>query len=188
MFAERGRLLLRLARHAIERALGVDEAVQVEAAWLAEPGATFVTLRQNGRLRGCIGSLEARRPLIQDVAFNAVAAALRDPRFDPLTAAELPDTEVEVSLLSPMEPISFGDEEDAIRQLRPGADGVVLECRGRRGTFLPQVWDDLPDPRRFLRQLKRKTGLAEDFWSQEVRLHRYTVAKWKESDVKEATA
>ena len=183
MSAERGRMLLRLARHAVERALGVDEALHVDEAWLAEPGATFVTLRQNGELRGCIGSLEARRPLIQDVAFNAVAAALRDPRFDPLTAPELPDTEVEVSLLSPMEPIPFGDEEDAIRQLRPGVDGVVLEYGGRRGTFLPQVWEDLPDPRCFLGQLKRKAGLAEDFWSPEVRLHRYTVAKWKESEV-----
>ncbi|HSD59871.1 MAG TPA: AmmeMemoRadiSam system protein A [Burkholderiales bacterium] len=188
MFAERGRMLLRLARHAIERALGVDEALHMEAAWLAEPGATFVTLKQNGRLRGCIGSLEACRPLIQDVAVNAVAAALRDPRYPPLTAEELPDTEVEVSLLSPMEPVLFRSEEDAIGQLCPGVDGVVLECGSRRGTFLPQVWDDLPDPRQFLRQLKRKAGLAEDFWSPEIRLHRYTVAKWKESELKEAAA
>src|SRR5512134_2007587 len=185
MSADRGRLLLRLARHAIERALGVDEALHVEAAWLAEPGATFVTLKQNGRLRGCIGSLEARRAVVQDVAANAVAAALRDPRFAPLTAKELPVTEVEVSLLSPMEPVLFRDEQDVIRRLRPGVDGVVLEYRGQRGTFLPQVWEEMPDPLRFLRQLKRKAGLAEDFWAPEIHLYRYTVAKWKESDVKE---
>jgi AmmeMemoRadiSam system protein A len=185
MSAERGAVLLRLARHAIERALGVDAQVKEDAAWLAEPGATFVTLRRGGDLRGCIGSLEARRPLIQDVMFNAMAAALRDPRFPPLTAQELPRTRVEVSLLSPQEPIAFSDEEDALRQLRPGVDGVVLEYQGRRGTFLPQVWGDLPDRRQFLRHLKRKAGLAEDFWSAEIRLSRYTVEKWKEASPEE---
>jgi hypothetical protein len=185
MSADRGPVLLRLARHAIERALGVDQALREDAAWLAEPGATFVTLRQGGYLRGCIGSLEARRPLIQDVMVNATAAALRDPRFPPLTADELPRTEVEVSLLSPLEPVPFSDEEDALRRLRPGVDGVVLEYRDRRGTFLPQVWGELPDPRLFLRHLKRKAGLAEDFWSAEIRLLRYTVSKWKDSARKE---
>ncbi|HEX6829311.1 MAG TPA: AmmeMemoRadiSam system protein A, partial [Burkholderiales bacterium] len=153
MSADRGAVLLRLARHAIERALGLDGALHEDAAWLAEPGATFVTLRQGAELRGCIGSLEARQPLKQDVMTNAVAAALRDPRFPPLTTKELPRTELEVSLLSPLERLEFSDEEDALRQLRPGADGVVLECGARRGTFLPQVWSDLPEPRRFLRQL-----------------------------------
>lgn len=188
MSTDKGAVLLRLARHAIERALGAGQSDREQAPWLAEPGATFVTLRSHGRLRGCIGSLEAQRPLVQDVSYNAVAAALRDPRFLPLTSEELPETELEVSLLSPLEPIRFLDEADALRQLRPGLDGVVLEYQGRRGTFLPQVWDELPDPRRFLRQLRRKAGLAEDFWSPEIRLYRYTVAKWKESDVKEATA
>lgn len=187
MSADRGTVLLRLARHAIERALGLDAAVKEDAAWLAEPGATFVTLRQGGNLRGCIGSLEARRPLIQDVMFNAMASALRDPRFPPLTADELPRTCVEVSLLSPLEPIAFGDEEDALRQLHPGVDGVVLEYQGHRGTFLPQVWSDLPDRRSFLRHLKRKAGLAEDFWSPELRLYRYRVEKWKEPDREKVT-
>lgn len=181
MSADRGPVLLRLARRAIEHALGLESAVTHEAAWLAEPGATFVTLRQDGALRGCIGSLEARRPLLQDVMSNAVASALRDPRFPPLTADELARTRVEVSLLSPVEPLTFSDEEDALRQLRPGVDGVVLEYRGHRGTFLPQVWSELPDPRRFLQQLKRKAGLPEDFWSPEIRLARYTVEKWKEA-------
>jgi hypothetical protein len=161
--------------------------LQVDAAWLAEPGATFVTLRQGGELRGCVGSLESRRPLMQDVMHNAVAAALGDPRFPPLAAHELPQTEVEVSLLSPLDPIPFTDEADALRELRPGEDGVVLEYQGRRGTFLPQVWGELPEPRRFLGHLKRKAGLPEDFWSAEIRLYRYTVAKWKEPR-KEATA
>jgi AmmeMemoRadiSam system protein A len=182
MSTEKGRFLLRLARHAIERALGADQPMQEDAPWLAKPGATFVTLRQGGQLRGCIGSLEAHRPLIQDVAYNAVAAALRDPRFLPLTPTELPETEVEVSLLSPLEPIRFSDEQDAIRQLRPGVDGVVLEYQGRRGTFLPQVWEDLPDPKRFFAHLKLKAGLSENFWADGVRLYRYTVSKWKESE------
>lgn len=182
MSAERGAALLRLARHAIERALGLNGAMEENAAWLAEPGATFVTLRQRGELRGCIGSLEARRPLIQDVMSNAMASALRDPRFPPLTAEELPRTEVEVSLLSPMEPVAFSDEEDALRRLCPGVDGVVLQYQSRRGTFLPQVWSDLPDPRQFMRHLKRKAGLPEDFWSPEIRLFRYTVEKWTERE------
>jgi AmmeMemoRadiSam system protein A len=182
MSTDKGRVLLRMARHAIERALGAEQPMQEDAPWLAEPGATFVTLRQRGQLRGCIGSLEAHRPLIQDVAYNAVAAALRDPRFNPLTLNELPETDVEVSLLSPLEPIRFTDEQDAVRQLRPGLDGVVLEYRGRRGTFLPQVWDDLPDPKGFLAHLKLKAGLTEGFWADSVRLYRYTVSKWKESE------
>lgn len=187
MSTDKGPVLLRLARNAIERALGVDQPAREDAPWLAEPGATFVTLRQNGQLRGCIGSLEAHRSLVQDVVSNAVAAALRDPRFLPLTAEELGETEVEVSLLSALEPIRFSGEPDALRQLRPGVDGIVLEYNGRRGTFLPQVWEDLPEPRRFLGQLKRKAGFAENFWSDGIRLYRYTVSKWTESDYREAT-
>jgi len=188
MSAERGALLLRIARQAIEGALGRDPAEVEDPPWLNAPGASFVTLRQGGELRGCIGTLDARRPLAEDVAANAVNAAFRDPRFLPLRESELDATEVEVSVLSPPEPLAFSDEEDALAQLRPGMDGVVLEYRGRGGTFLPQVWDDLPDRRDFLRHLKRKAGLPEDFWSPELRLHRYTVAKYRESDYEEAAS
>lgn len=175
-----GRQLLALARNAIEHRLrGIPEAAAADPA-LAAPGAVFVTLTQGGELRGCIGSLEAWRPLAEDVRENACAAAFRDPRFPPLAADELPRTRVEVSLLTPAEPVAFADEADALRQLRPGKDGIVFECGGRRATFLPQVWEQLPEPARFLGQLKRKAGLPGDFWSDDVRLSRYRVDKWKE--------
>lgn len=149
---------------------------------LAAPGATFVTLTQHGQLRGCIGSLEAYRPLEQDVRANVLAAALRDPRFQPLSAHELPRTRIEVSLLTAPESMQFQNEADAERQLRPGIDGVILECNGRRGTFLPQVWEQLPEARQFMSHLKQKAGLPADYWSPEVRLQRYQVRKWKEAE------
>lgn len=149
---------------------------------LAAPGATFVTLTQHGQLRGCIGSLEAYRPLELDVRANVLAAALRDPRFQPLSAHELPRTRIEVSLLTAPEPMQFQNEADAERQLRPGIDGVILECNGRRGTFLPQVWEQLPEVRQFMSHLKQKAGLPADYWSPEVRLQRYQVRKWKEAE------
>jgi len=145
-----------------------------------EMRASFVTLTLNGHLRGCIGSLEARRPLFEDVAQNAVAAAFHDPRFAPLTAAEWAQTKIEVSLLSPMQPMSFTNETDALAQLRPKVDGVVLIYRQQRATFLPQVWEQFADATRFIAALKQKAGLAADFWSDEIKLSRYTVTKWKE--------
>lgn len=178
---ERGRTLLALARGAIAEQFGLAvELPDTSAPWLQEPGATFVTLTQNGRLRGCIGSLEAHRPLWQDVRVNAVNAALRDPRFAPLTADELPRTRVEVSLLSPQEPMQFASEADALAQLRPGVDGVVLEHGRHRGTFLPQVWEQLPTREEFMAHLKLKAGLPAQFWADDVRLSRYSVDKWKE--------
>ncbi len=182
MHAEAGTVLLTLARGAIEHALDLpltDRASPND--WLREPGASFVTLTQGGQLRGCIGSLAAHRPLADDVRHNAVAAALHDPRFDRLSAVELPLTTVEVSVLSPAEPLEFADEADALARLRPGQDGIVLECGSRRSTFLPQVWEQLPDPRDFLTQLKRKAGLGGDFWHPALRLQRYTVTKFKEN-------
>lgn len=183
---DRGALLTGLARAAIARALGATcgeaPAPPERADWLREPGAVFVTLTQDGELRGCIGSLEAHRPLAEDLEENARAAALRDPRFAPLTAAELPRTRVEVSILSPAEPMRFADEQDALRQLRPGVDGVILEYGWHRATFLPQVWEQLPEAWQFVAHLKRKAGLSADFWSDEVKLFRYTVEKFKEGE------
>jgi len=176
----RGPVLLALARAAIARALGQSTTADDRAEWLQEPGATFVTLTQGGDLRGCIGSLQAYRALRDDVQSNAVAAALHDPRFAPLTLRELPITRVEVSLLSPLHALHFKDEADALAQLRPNLDGVVFTWRGHRSTFLPQVWEQLPDARAFMAQLKRKAGLAADFWAPDVQLQRYTVAKFKE--------
>lgn len=183
-----GKTLLLLARHAIAERLGVAPAPDMPGQpdlsshpELARPGAVFVTLTRQGDLRGCIGSLEARRPLAEDVAANARAAAFGDPRFAPLTADELAEIRIEVSLLTPAQALSFSSEADAIAQLRPRVDGVILEVGRQRGTFLPQVWESLPDTRQFLRELKRKAGLPADFWSNEVKLSRYQVQKWKES-------
>ena len=182
--ADLGPALLVRARNAI--AAELKQPTQAEPAHpaLALPGATFVTLTQNGALRGCIGSLEAHRPLDQDVRANAVAAAFRDPRFAPLTLAELPRTRVEVSLLTAPVPMSFSSEADALRQLRPHVDGIILVAGRRRSTFLPQVWEQLPEPRRFLARLKQKAGLPADWWSDEVRLQRYEVQKWKEAQTR----
>ncbi|MGB2818986.1 MAG: AmmeMemoRadiSam system protein B [Burkholderiaceae bacterium] len=177
----RGSVLLAHARHAIETLFEPREARDLpDTRFLDEPGATFVTLRRHGELRGCIGSLEADRPLREDVAANARAAALRDPRFAPLTKAELDGLRIEMSLLSPPRPLSFANEDDVVRQLANGRDGVLLEAGHRRSTFLPQVWEQLPDARDFLRHLKAKAGLPADFWSDEIRVSCYTVEKWSE--------
>ena len=178
-----GRILLPIASSTISQALGRPMQAPVDAEWLKEPGACFVTLTQDGNLRGCIGSLEAHRPLREDVRANAYAAAFRDTRFSPLTLPELDYTEIEVSLLSSMQPINFCNEREALAQLRPGIDGVVFECGGYRSTFLPQVWEQLPDCGIFVAQLKRKAGLPMDFWSKDVKLSCYTVSKWKESEL-----
>ncbi len=180
MTEQLGRALLVRARNAIGAEFGLPPAAEPDDPALGKPGATFVTLTQQGELRGCIGSLEARRQLDADVRSNALSAAFRDPRFAPLTAGELAQTRVEVSLLAPAAPIAFADEDDAIRQLRPGVDGVILEWRGRRGTFLPQVWESLPERSAFFRHLKLKAGLPADFWAPDVKLYRYEVEKWKE--------
>jgi len=177
---EHGRILLQLARNAIAEQFGRAKQNVPQADWLKQPGATFVTLTLHGQLRGCIGSLEAHRPLAEDVRRNAVAAAIHDPRFSPLTAEEFADVAVEVSLLTPAQPMQFRDELDALTQLRPNVDGVIFEYGGYRSTFLPQVWESLAQPRQFLAMLKRKAGLPDDFWAEGIRLSRYTVEKWSE--------
>jgi len=177
-----GNVLLPLARAAIARELGQAHSATAEATWLREPGACFITLTHDAKLRGCIGTLRAHRPLADDVRANAVAAAFRDPRFKPLSASEFAAVEVELSLLSPLEPMSFTGELDALAQLRIGEDGVVFEYGYHSSTFLPQVWKDLRKPAEFMAHLKHKAGLPPDFWDSEVKLMRYTVTKWRESD------
>jgi AmmeMemoRadiSam system protein A len=176
-FAE---VLLPVARASIARALGRDASAPETAPWLQDRGASFVTLIQEGRLRGCIGSLQAHRSLLEDVRANAVAAALHDPRFAPLAAEELDFTQIEISLLSALQAVDFSGEDDALAQLRPGIDGVVLEFGSHRSTFLPQVWEQLPGVEEFLVHLKRKAGLPSRFWADELKLSRYTVSKLKE--------
>lgn len=176
-----GEALLAIARNAIATQFDLPERAVAPHPQLERAGATFVTLTRNGALCGCIGSLEAYRALAVDVAENARAAAFRDPRFAPLESAELARTRIEVSLLAPAVAMTFADEADALAQLRPGVDGVILTHGGRRATFLPQVWETLPEPRRFLAQLKLKAGLPADFWDQRMSLARYAVKKWKEA-------
>lgn len=187
MYTSHGEILLPIARSSIAQELGQKFHANEDADWLQEIGACFVTLTQNGQLRGCIGTLEAHRPLLQDVKANARAAAFQDPRFPPLNTTELENTEVEVSLLSTMQEMYFASEQDALAMLQPEIDGIVFEFGRYRSTFLPQVWEQLPDPAEFMAHLKYKAGLKPDFWAEEVRLYRYTVSKWKERDFKAQT-
>ena len=177
------RVLVPLARREIAQALDLP-AVEVDLSLprLHEAGATFVTLTRQGSLRGCIGSLQAYRPLLQDIRANAHAAAFRDPRFAPLQPEELATTGIEVSLLSAMQPLQYRDEQEAWAQLRVGEDGVVFEFGSQRSTFLPQVWEQLPAVSDFMARLKQKAGLPATFWHADVRLHRYTVQKFREAD------
>ena len=169
--------LLDLARESIERGV-YGERVKIDTnrydEMLGEDGASFVTLNLSGNLRGCIGSLEARQPLVLDVSSNARSAAFRDPRFTPVTAGDLPQLDIHISVLTPATPMTFDSEADLIEQLVPGVDGLILSAGMRRGTFLPSVWESLPDARDFFLQLKRKAGLPVDFWSDDVRVDRYS--------------
>jgi len=178
--AHAGETLVSIARGSIEAEIFKRAASERTESWLAQAGASFVTLRRAGSLRGCIGSLEAVRPLGTDVAENARGAAFRDPRFGALTGDEWLQCRVEVSLLSTPKPLRFADEDDILAQLCPGEDGIILEGAGRRGTFLPQVWDALPEPRKFMRELAKKAGLAADERLARCRVSRYRVIKWSE--------
>ena len=175
-----GHTLLAIARGSIEAEMQKKSLPERRESWLTQAGASFVTLMRAGSLRGCIGSLEAVRPLGTDVAENARGAAFRDPRFGALTGEEWLQCRVEVSLLSAPKPLRFADEDDLLAQLRPGEDGVILESAGRRGTFLPQVWETLPQPRQFMRELAKKAGLAADVRLARCRVSRYRVIKWIE--------
>jgi AmmeMemoRadiSam system protein B/AmmeMemoRadiSam system protein A len=175
-----GTALLSIARGAIEQQLLGRALAPNGAAWLRQPAATFVTLTKDGALRGCIGSLQPARPLGEDVAANAVSAAMRDPRFPAITPAEWPQCRVEVSLLSAPKTLRFADQADLFGQVEAGADGLILECDGKRATFLPQVWEDLPDKSQFVAHLLRKAGLAPDTRLTRCKVWRYRVAKWTE--------
>lgn len=175
---EERRTLLEIAFASIGHGLSTYRPLSVAsgdfAAALQDARAAFVTLHIEERLRGCIGSLEPRRPLVVDVAENAFAAAFRDPRFPALSAPELTALECHISVLGTPITMTFDSESDLIAQLRAGIDGLVLEeVGGYRGTFLPSVWEQLPAPRDFFSQLKRKAGLPEDYWSETLRVLRY---------------
>jgi len=167
---EEKQVLLRLARSAIERAVRGEEPPPIKAAELTprlrETAASFVTLTIEGDLRGCIGALEPSMPLIEDVREHAAAAALDDPRFMPVRPDELERIEIEVSRLTLPVALDYADAADLLNKLRPGIDGVILREGRRRATFLPQVWEKLPDKAAFLDQLCAKMGAAPDAWRQ----------------------
>ena len=174
--------LLALARASIDftlsRGRAVRELMPFSAAQLL-PALTvrrssFVTLRRGEELRGCCGTLDAPRPLAEDVWRNAWAAAFNDYRFPPLTASEWPHMNVHLSLLTVPEPLDIATEEELLAELRPSIDGLILESDAGRATFLPVVWEQIPDPVQFVRQLKMKAGWPATYWSSSVRCSRYT--------------
>ncbi|HGX92302.1 MAG TPA: AmmeMemoRadiSam system protein A [Candidatus Tenderia sp.] len=176
--------LLALARESIRYGLEHGTVMPVPPerydTELQKPGACFVTLTLAAELRGCIGSLEAYRPLVVDVAHNAYAAAFSDPRFAPLSRAELAQIKTEISVLNPAEEISANSEAALLAQLRPGIDGLILQEGQRRGTFLPSVWQQLPTAAQFLTHLKLKAGLPANYWSDTLRFFRYTTTQFGE--------
>ena len=175
---EHRQILLGTARDSIEMGLKSEQEPAIDAGdfppELGSVRATFVTLKSGDNLRGCIGSARPSRPLIEDVARNAYGAAFRDPRFPPLAASELQEINISISILSEYEPLQFESEAELLDQLRPGVDGLMLETSGHRGTLLPAVWSTLPDAATFLRHLKIKAGLPDDYWSEEMKISRYT--------------
>jgi AmmeMemoRadiSam system protein A len=144
--------------------------------------ASFVTLKRHGELRGCIGHLEAEQALVKDVAENAFSAAFRDPRFQPLTERERDELNIHISVLTPSEPIGFDSEADLLSKIRPGIDGLILIDGLHRGTFLPSVWESLPDSHHFLHHLKLKAGLSADYWSSTLKVLRYETESFPETD------
>ncbi len=169
--------LIQIAKDSIAYGLKHSKALPINSKdyvpELQAQRATFVTLEIKHQLRGCIGMLEAVRPLVLDIAENAFAAAFRDPRFSPVSTKEYSQLEIHLSILSPAEPMSFYSEEDLIRQLRPGIDGLIMQEGGYRGTFLPSVWESLAEPAIFLQHLKEKSGLSSDYWSDSLQVSRY---------------
>jgi AmmeMemoRadiSam system protein A len=177
--------LLEIAFDSIVTGLGTGQPLKITSEALPDKlsdiRACFVTLEQDGRLRGCIGSLEPHTTLANDASHNAYASAFRDPRFKPLQAVELDTLTIQMSILGKATAIDFASEQDLIKQLRPGIDGLILQDIRFRGTFLPSVWKSLPAPDQFLAHLKLKAGLPGDHWSESVRVWRYTTESFSAS-------
>ncbi len=170
-------LLLNTAAASIDYGLERGAPLSVDPddfpATLRDKRATFVTLTRNEQLRGCIGTLEAYEALISNVARNAYSAAFSDPRFAPLSRAERGDLAIKISILTPPEPLAVVSEDDLIAKLRPHVDGVILDDGHHRATFLPSVWESLPERREFLRHLKHKAGMNPDAWSPTIKVRTY---------------
>ncbi len=175
--AAHGAELLAVARlaivHGVEFAAAPSLRSEDYAPPLREPGACFVTLHLDDGLRGCMGNLRAQQALVLDAADNAFASAFRDPRFDEVSALELHRLHIEISVLTPPQAIACASERELLATLRPGEDGLILRAGPQRSTFLPSVWEQLPEPADFLAELKRKAGLAPDYWSADVEVLRY---------------
>lgn len=183
MLSEKHRTQLHsIAKQSIEHGLREGRAIDVDSSAfdteLQQHRASFVTLHINGALRGCIGSLEAQQTLIENVAHNAWAAAFSDHRFSPVTVGDFSQLNIHISILSEPEPITFVSENDLLDKIRPGVDGLVLEDDIHRGTFLPSVWETVPDASSFLNHLKQKAGLPMDHWSNTIKVQRYTVEEF----------
>lgn len=168
---------LQVARESIQHGLQQGTALRVNhhdySIDLQQQLASFVTLHINEKLRGCIGALEAYQPLINDIAEHAYAAAFSDPRFTALDKNEFEQLDIEISVLGKPEPIIFENEEDLIKQIRPNIDGLIIEYGNNRGTFLPGVWEQLPDREEFLNHLKVKAGLPSQWWDNAAKISRY---------------
>jgi hypothetical protein len=182
------RQLVRLARAALEAAVRGESPPSVNAAELppalTQSGASFVTLMNGGELRGCIGGLHAHQPLYEDVRDHTAQSALRDYRFPAVTAAEAPHIEIEISILTEPQPLPYDSPDHLLRLLRPNVDGVILQQGYRRATFLPQVWERVPDPATFLAMLCEKMGAAPNLWRHaKLEVQTYQVEKFTESEV-----
>lgn len=179
------KILLRIAYQSIQSGLETGRPAAISAencpARLSTRGASFVTLHAGDRLRGCIGSLEPRVSLVDDVNLNAFSAAFRDVRFQPLQSDELAILSLQISVLSTPEKLEFDSEASLLANVRPGVDGLILQEHAARSTFLPTVWESLPEPARFLGHLKLKAGLSADYWSASMRVWRYTTESFAAS-------
>ena len=171
-----------IAKNSIVNGLNKSEPINIELSDydvdLQTKRATFVTLHKHGQLRGCIGILEPLRPLAEDIAQNAFAAAFSDHRFPPVSADEIDHLDIHISILATPEEISFSSEDDLVSQLRPGVDGLIMQEGNQRGTFLPSVWESVTDRHDFLNHLKQKSGLPANYWSDTIRVQRYTVEEF----------
>ena len=181
--------LLEIAKYSIRYGLSNGRAPEIIltnlSAPLREKRASFVTLKIKSMLRGCIGSLTAIQPLALDVANNAFSAAFEDNRFPPLTQKEFPDLKIHISILNPAERLKFADEKELIEQIRPGIDGIILKDKTKRATFLPSVWEGLPDPNEFIEKLKIKAGLTATHFSETMEVYRYTAESIQEEKEEE---
>jgi len=182
------KLLLQMARKAIYDAVQGNPILPLDSrdlpAILRTDGASFVTLTIRGELRGCIGALEAYQSLAEDVREHAVGAALQDYRFPPVTLGELGELEIEISRLTPSQPLQYHNPDDLLARLRPGVDGIILRDGPRRATFLPQVWEKLPDPADFLSHLCTKMGASPDLWRNKIlKVFTYQVEEFREEQV-----